>query len=293
MSSPKADCQLERSEKAQGSQNVGEHLVLTCNGSWSPALEKTAQVKAPEGSEYSLWVLNILESEPNHLKAVVTSYGVGQHQNESFEISDGRTSVLTSPLNFTVESVIDPKEQTQGQPPKPFDPFGPFAMGFPLWIWLALGSALLLVAGVIGLSVWWARRRARLKQELEKFMTMLSPFNQFSKDLRANTKRLQGVKNEAEIVDLIKKLDEDFRLFLVRELKVPALQGSNQNVLREIKRSHGVVYEAHQRDLRRILFEFEKAKMANEKVKIDDCQELIILSRQVVDRIYSLRRTLK
>ncbi len=284
---PMAQCQLERAPQAKGPQNVGEHLLLSCQGELGQALQKEAQVKAPEGGDYSLVILQVLETTPQNFKAVVTSYRVGQHQAESFEITDRKVSFLTSAQNFTVETVIDPKDQQQGQPPKPYASVGPFLISYPLWFWLTIAGAFLVISAVIGLVWYRRRRRLRLQAELEKHMTMLSPFSQFSKDARLSVKRMNGLKTDVEAVELVKKLDEDFRLYLIRELKVPALQVANSEVLREIKRRHRGLYEDFQGDLRRLLFEFEKARQGQVVVKLKDCEELLYLSRQVAERIFA------
>jgi hypothetical protein len=285
-----AQCTIERSKTAAGPENVGEHMTLTCLSDFGAALGDNAQVKAADGQDYSLYILKVLNSTPQSFTASATSYRATPHDGETYVITDGKVTFKTSPLSFKIESVVVPKE---GQEPKPYPSYGPFVMSYPLWMWLSIGAAVLLVAFGIFWSIWRRQKRKKLLAELEKFTTMLPAFGQFSKDARMSVKKLGAIRSEGEAAELVKKIDEDFRLYLIRELKVPALQTSNREILREIKRSHPLVFVEYQGDLRRILFELERANRDSKIVQPKDCEELLFLSRKVADNIYAVKRRSK
>jgi len=288
-----ANCQLEPVQKSPTapppaglSINVGDKMLLTCADSFSDAPRADSLnvvADAPE-KEYQLKVLKVLETSSQQVKMVVTSYSVGQYQGQVFKLSDGKISFETSPIAFTVESVVDPKNP----PEKPYPSEGPFRLSFPLWFWLAWAAVLIFVVAVVVLIFYRRRRRARLMAELERYATMLSPYAQYSKDMRSLSRQLASPSNKPN--EMFNKLDEDFRLYLIRELKVPALQVSNRELLGEIRRSHRPVYDGFQSELRRILFELDKGKRDIEKVKVKDCEDLLFLSRRLADSIQSVVR---
>lgn len=289
-----ANCQLESTQKGAPAPaggaglaiTVGDKMLLTCADSFgaAPAADSlNVVVDAPEKA-YQLKVLKVLETSSQQVKVLVTGYVPGRYQDQIFKFSDGKISFETSPIAFTVESIIDPAKP----PEKPFPSEGPFHLSLPLWFWLTWAALAIFIAAIVTLIFLRRRRRARLMAELERYATMLSPYAQYSKDMRQLSRQMNSTGQSA--VDMFKKLDEDFRLYLIRELKVPALQVSDRQLLGEIRRAHRNIYDGYQSELRRILFELEKGRRDIDRVKIKDCEDLLFLSRRLADSIQSVVR---
>jgi len=126
---------------------------------------------------------------------------------------------------------------------------------------------------------------------MDKYTTMLPAFAEYSKDARLLGRQLSASTADTDApannLKLRAKLEESFRLYLIRELRVPALQVSDRELLKEIRRSHKAVFQQCEADLRRFFFELEKIR---ETVTRKDCDDLLTLSRKLADRIYAVAR---
>lgn len=260
---------------------VGDKWLLSCDGNFTSALEAHAQfiIQNPNDA-YQLFALQPKTSTPGHFEWIVTSYRAGEHKDITLSLTDGKTTVTTSPLNFKVESVI------QGQP-QMIPSMGPVEIGYPLWFWLSCGLAILLVLVGTGFVFYRRKLRKKLIEELKQYDTMLSPFNQYSKDARAHLRALSQVRSPEQTKPIMEKIDECFRLYLTRELRIPALRLSPRSLLSEIKKSHRALFKSHLSGLRKVLFELEQLKTNHESVQARDCEELLLLTRRMVESINS------
>ena len=271
---------------------VGEHMTLDCSGPFTGGPSSAANIapaqtlqvvpSSPQDA-YKLQVLNVIQSTSQEVKATVTSYRVGKIDGMSFQLSDGHVAFQTSPISFTVASVADPSHPTQ----KPYGSLGPFRLAYPIWLWIALAVAVFAIIAILVWSFLRGRRRRRLRAEMEKFTTMLPAFAEFSKDARHLTRKLSAAKNETEAPEILSKLEEGFRLYLIRELRVPALQVSDRELMTAFRRSHKAIFRECEADLRRFFFEIEKCRGG---VSLKDCEDLHFLARRLADRIYAIAR---
>jgi hypothetical protein len=167
---------------------------------------------------------------------------------------------------------------------------GPFAISYPLWFWLIWFA---LFACVVGLVSWILYRRSqarRLASEIESFMTMLTPFGQYSRDMRVLSRQIEKIKSDDDKTMVLQKLEAEFRHYLVRELKVPAHSQTDKQILREIRKQHRKIYDQGGADLRRALSELSKANQDQSRLAAKDCEDLFHLSRLVAEKIYNLKR---
>lgn len=136
-------------------------------------------------------------------------------------------------------------------------------------------------------------KRKRLIESLSRFQTAASPYNVYNKDLRQILRRFQATVSANGVdhpKDYLKELDLSFRMYLVRELRVPALDWSNREVMGEIKRRYKNLYFDLEDDLKALFRELEKAKKSEEKLSFVDCEQLRDMSRRLVDQIYKRAR---
>ncbi len=280
-------CQIDLQGRTPDQQlTVGDKFLLICDGAMPAPLKDEAYFQfTDEEQKYTLHILKVQDSLPNNFKLVVTSYKPGDYTGQVLTISDGTTTVKTNELSWRVSSILDPSQE-----PKPFASQGPFIISYPLWLWVALAAIIIAVSTFIGIFVYRKKKRQKLKAQLETYATMLPPFSQFSRDMRAARRIIEYLKSPGHAAEMIKKLDEDFRLYLIRELKVPALQVSDSELLAEIKHENPLVYKKHRKELRRILSEFTNAKADLNRVKVKDCEDLSFLSRQVAEKIHDVKR---
>lgn len=283
-------CQIDlQGRPAEQGLTVGDKFLLSCDGELSAPLKDNVQFQfLDEAQKYTLHVLKVQESMPQSFKLIVTSYKPGEYTNQKLMLSDGVEVVTTNEISWRVGSVLDPNQEPKLEPSQ-----GPFMISYPLWFWLALAALLALIFSFFGFFIYRKKKKKKLKEHLESYATMLPPFSQFSRDMRAARRTLDHLKSGDGAVEIIKKLDEDFKLFLIRELKVPALQFSDAALLKDIKREHPDVYTKYKADLRRILSEFTNAKSDLNRIKIKDCEDLSFLSQQMAEKIHNMKRKLK
>lgn len=285
------NCQLDmQGLPADQPLTVGAPFLLSCDGEMSAPLEKkSAQFVWPdENAKYTLQLLEVRDSTTNHFTLLVTSYRVGEHKDVVAKITDGAITVETSPLQLKVATVIE-----QGDEPTPEPSVGPFYISYPLWFWLSIAGAILIILLTGFFFVHRKRARQKMLEELDKYMTMLPPFSQFSKDLRVFVRDLGMQKADVGPGEMARRLDEIFRLYLVRELRVPAHQATDAEVMREIRRSHRFLFEELRADLHRTLSELSHAKADLSKITLKDCEDLLFLVRGLTEKIQALVRTQK
>lgn len=295
-------CQIDLQGRAPDKGlTVGDPFLLICDGEINremnggmvsqPLQSNTQFIFEVDESKYTLHVLAVKESSPQNVKLLVTSYKPGEYKNQSLKLSDGVTTVITQGVSWKVNSILNPQEKE----PKPFPSEGPFLIHYPLWFWVTLAVVTIFLVGAIWTIFYRRKKQKQLLAELESHMTMLTPFAQFSRDMRLAARLIEASKPDttSRSGELVKKLSDDFRLYLVRELKVPAHKFSDGQILRAIKKNHRHLYDVNRSDIRRVLSEFTKASQDNQKIKSKDCEDLFYLSRTVAEKIYNTKRKAK
>lgn len=299
-SNPVWNCSLAmESGDSVTTMTVGDIVYLTCNGDYFAELKPPFQFhqlvpheeegKAPKKVKYHIHPLEVLAANETDLKLQVTSYRVGSHKDLSLQITtaDGK-KLMTSPMSWEVSSVIkDPKQQ-------PYGPMGPFEMSQPWWYYTSIGVGVVLVVAWLIRLIKKKMDRRRMVEELARHGTALSPFNQLNKDLRKASRKIGFFKSGQltsgigeEVVEAISK---EFKMYLVRQLLVPADQWTTRETLQEIKKYHPKIYFERSADIRRVYAELEKAQRAGEQVTTRDCEQLIEMVRVVSEGITELNR---
>jgi DUF438 domain-containing protein len=79
-------------------------------------------------------------------------------------------------------------------------------------------------------------------------------------------------------------------MFLVREFLIPAIEWKTSSVMSELKGHHRKTYRYAGPQVRKLLVEFDRAKEAGDKNGYEDCEQLIDMSRRVVNQIKKLKK---
>ena len=268
------------------SLTVGTKFGLKCHGdiavSWDQS--KTDVSFPKEEQQYSLAILKVVRQDPNDTQYEVTAYKAGQHAPEYLRVLQGKGSnnergFETSQLNWSVKSVLDPQN-----PQEPFGPIGPWHVSLPIWFFVA---AFLVVALLVYLSVRKLRRmsqRRRMLENLKLHKTALPPLFQFYRDARQLRRRLHTAQDEAELRKISEDLDREFRLFVLRQFEVPAMEWSNRAILEDIRRRHRKTYRAAKDSLRKTLRELGKLK-ARSNVAATDLEQVYRMSMDTVEKL--------
>lgn len=266
---------------------VGSRFGWKCHGDIPVSWDETkAQLAMPkEDGAYTLAILQTLRQDPNDVQYEVTAYKAGEHKPEYLRVLQGKGTANEKGFEvaqpkWAVKSVLDPKNPQQ----QPYGPFGPWNLGIPFWF--VLTAALLLVT-LIFLIVRKTRKmnqRRRMLDDLKLHKTALSPIYQFYRDARQLRRRMHTVKETTDLKKISEDLDREFRLFVLRQFQVPALEWSNRAILDDIRRRHRKTYRASADPLKKTLRELQKLK-AQEKVSAEDLEQMHRMSLDTAEKL--------
>lgn len=285
---PTWNCVVEGSPKDK-QWTVGETFHLKCDGPSVKFLSTDLQFKLPENKDYQLRILETEKQSENSLYLLVTSYNPGNHDFAGLYIADqGEEVAKVEPFVLQVGSVLQ-----QGQEQKPFGPIMAMKLSYPQYLWFVLLGMVL-----VGLfySFFRLRRRVQMKrviEELKQHNTSLGPFNQFNKDFRQLGRQYIFSDDWApeKKQRYIESLDEVFRMYLLREFFVPALDWKSKLVLKTISHQDKKRYGLYGSELQQFINELDRAKTDANKLQVHDCKQLTQMAKKVSQTIWKVRKT--
>jgi hypothetical protein len=287
---PQWNCKIDSPPKDEKGFTVGEVFQWQCDGP-SLTLKEPLKIQLPEKGEYSLVLLKPLKISDNEIRYEATSYRVGNIKFQTLDVIDSEGKGFhTDAVNFKTQSVIDPKN-----PPKePYGPIAPYKMEWPVWIFFC---AVIFVAVLVVWLLVFVRRRLQkriLEQNIKKFQTPLGSYHQFGKDLRGLKRKFVFSEHQAwtpeQTSEFLQKLEESFRLFVLREFTVPATTWSVSPILREVKRKDPSGFDKYKNALVKAFRELERARGNIASLKNEDCEQIAQISWQAVDLIWKTKR---
>lgn len=291
---PQWECVRETEPKDAKGFTVGEVFQIKCTGT-SLELVEPLKIINPEKMEYSLVYLKTLNKSENELTFLATSYASRTISHPFLHVSDANGGgFISQRFELRSQSVLDPK---QPPPQGPFGPIQPMAMSWPYWIFFA---ALLILAVFVGWILIYFRRtlqRKNLEKNIRKFQSPLGSYHQFSKDLRLLKRGVifsdKGEWNEAQTQSFLTKLDEIFRMFVLREYTVPALSWSSSQIAKHVSQKNKMGYAHFKADFLKAFKELERAKVQVKDLKPQDCEQLAKLCAHAVDTMWKYKKAVK
>ena len=268
------------------SLTVGSKFGLRCHGdiavNWDQGLPHLA-FKTPE-EQYTLVILQSTQQDPTDVQYIVTAYKTGEHKPEYIRILQGAAGqekgFEANGLTWTARSVIDPKQQQ----PQPYGPLGPWRLSLPLWFTITVVAALLVLAYVIFRRVRRHLQRRRMLEDLKRHQTALQPLHQFYRDARNLRRRMNAVKDGAELKAISADLDREFRLYVLRRFQIPTLDWSNGEILQDLRRRHQQTYRAGGEALKRTLRELTKLN-SRSAIDLKDVEQMHRMSLDAAERL--------
>lgn len=270
---------------------VGSKFVLSCQGDiavkWGEGLPRVSfgEGEKAKAGQFTLQVLKVIRQDPQAADFIVTSYKAGEHAPEFFRILSGDSGFEAVNAKWKVQSVIKAEQQP---PPQPYPSFGPWNLSLPVWFWALL---LILLAGAavsVFVRVRKARQRRRMLEGLKLHRTALAPIHQYYKDSRKLRNRMNQVKTAEEFGPLAQDLNKEFRLYVLREFEVPALEWSNRAILGDLSRRHRAVYRKAGEPLKKTLRELERLQ-SQKNLSLQDLEQMHRMSLDTAERLESAR----
>lgn len=256
-----------------GSLTVGQRYQLNCKGDIPLEWPKEGywHVTTPRADQkYALQILRPLEVNSQSVRLEVTSYNTGQLEMDYLRIFKGDVGFEITKPNWKVATVI---QQTQ-EPTKPFESIGPYALGFPMWILFSMGAALAVLLVIVIRSVRKWNQRRRLREELRLHRTALSPLHQYYRDARNLKRKLDNAKSQDDLRGFVDGLNKEFKLYFVRKFEIPALDWSDRQTVREVRKCRkGRRIDSEIESLKTSLRELHKLK-SRQDLKAKDLDQL-------------------
>lgn len=257
--------------------SVGSLYTLSCADASGQALlgneafeQKPHIMFEHEHMAYALVILRQTVNTAHKAEFVVTSYVPDVYKNVNFKVTDGFTSFYAEDLSWQVKSVLPPNK-----PAQPYGPLGPFAIGWPGWLWPSV--AILVVACVSALFYWFYKKH-KWRVWMNKIKlpsTNLSPSDQFYKDLRLALSQQAQLDAKQQTSEFTSALSQVLRHFLVRRYKIPAVYQNVPQMLKSLKKQ---VPRDKLKSLARIFVQLQKAQQPDTQTQ----QQLAHMLRQWV-----------
>lgn len=270
------------SAPALNALTVGSKFTLNCHGDlavpWAKGQPVTPVFPQKEQA-YSLAILETSRLEENDVTFVVTGYKAGKHEPEYIRFVQGDKGFEFVKPKWQIQSVLK-----QGEQPQPYPPFGPWALSLPIWIMVAALIALLLILYFAIRTIRRRGQRRRMLDELKLHRTALSPLHQFYRDSRLLRRKIHNAKTVEDLKKISEELDREFRLYVLRQFQIPALDWSDGEILRDLKKRHRRVYRQSSESLKRTLRELSRMR-GRDQILLHDVEQLHRMSLDVVERL--------
>lgn len=284
---------LDNQSKEVKDITVGQKVGLICQGdALKEVLEQPLSIlELNEEDKYKAKVLETRSVGIDRADLVATSYKPGDHSKAKLALKGKNGQVQIQIDGLSVKTVIEQKPGLMQQPQqqKPYGVVMPIEQQLPTWyyiFWTVL--ALAILGFIIRKSMKFYQRR-QLLENMEQFKSALGAYGQFNKDIRHRYKVISVTKAEnlttEKAHEFLAKIKEDFDMYLVRELTIPAHIWGRKEIIGEVKKRHPKLYKKHGTALIKILQELEKSLNAKQ-LGLKDCEQMVEMARKVSGSIH-------
>lgn len=261
---------------------VGAKFALSCKGDIAVEWNKEGGLRAefPKKEEaYTLHILKVEKLDGSSAEFIVTGYKPGKHSPEYVRVMQGSQGFEFAKPTWEIQSVL-PKDQQ----PQPAPPFGPWNLTIPYWIFGALFIAIALIGFIVVRKLRRVTQRRRALEEMALHKTPLSPVHQFYRDSRVLRRRLNGAGSAEELRTISSELNRDFRLYVLRQFQIPALEWSDRAIVDDLRKRHRLVHREAAEPLSKTLRELTRI-VTQPKPLLPDVDQLHRMSLDTVERI--------
>jgi hypothetical protein len=287
---PQWQCEVGSQPKDAKGFTVGELFTIDCQGTAMP-LKAPLKIELPEKDHHVVVLVKPLAVTEGKISYEATSYRVGEFSLPylDFVDADGR-GFISNPMKFKTVSVIDPKNPPQS----PYGPIQPMRMEYPAWLWFSLAVGFLVL--VAWFLIFFRRRiqRKNLEKNIKRFQSPMGSYHQFSKDVRTLKRNVvfspKAQWLEMQKQDYLQKLEEAYRLFILREYIVPADRWPTKMVLKHMKRKDKTHYDKYAGAAIKAFHELERARTQAENISPMDVEQITGICSQAVESMWKSRR---
>lgn len=302
------NCQVEVPNIANsGASNVGSQLTvgdvffLICR--WpaaasslkepaaAPLLKEPLELRLDKQDQYKLDLIRFTPKDSQEFQLMVRSLKPGKHQLNAVQLVDANSSVVLNPIQFEVQSILNPNEKTE-----PYGPMGPISLGYPLLLWVIAASVLLMAVSILSVLMW---RRWRVRKWMQQ-MGFEKSTQQASTEFYFQVRRLSRKTENPEM--LFAELQKSVLFYLGRQFQLPTYFLAPRKILSFIEKDLRRFMDDDQRaqeahlektikELRSFFAEASRIKKGLQ-LSMSDFQQLLSQARHIVDGIEIWKRNL-
>lgn len=284
---PEWSCKLESTPQT-GEFTVGEIAQISCSGDKPVDFGKgNIAIHYPDDYMFALHMYDLVSVKSNEIVFKAVSYRVGKWDLSHMSLSeDGQDKLKLNGLVYPVKTVQDPQNPRK----EPFGPADPFFLSWPKYVYIAGGVFVALIVGMILLLITKNIRRKSWERKVAKHDTAMQPYHQFQKDLRIIRREFdfsaQKKWSTEDINKYLDNLNQSFKLFILREFRVPALDWKQRSLFSEMKKKRKRRFYVYEKKLSQAFTELDRAQKHPEKLKNEDCQKLMMLCRDTSTEVW-------
>ena len=220
------ECQVHRSADQQlegfSDLTVGEVFGLSCRGETVDNLQAEAvKLALPEESPFDYKILEIKKMAADGGEFLMTTYRAPSEGLGPLTLTDGHQQWELQIEPITVASVLP---QDSAEPPLPYGPYGPFVLGWPLWLLLFAIPLILLVVWPTVILIKRVQRSRRIREVLAATKGTLTPLENFHKAQRQIVKGLHvfNMGEPEQKKEGLSKIRSTFARYLLQEFRALA-----------------------------------------------------------------------
>ena len=274
---------------------VGVPFYYRCQGEWS--LSEKVELRVEAEKKYALRVLNIKKQSADLVELELVSYQPGKHLFENLQLVDTEKSVIIGKLEFETKTVQDPQKPAE-------QPLGPIStIGIPIPLIFVILVLFLLCLGVfLAIRPFWLKRKYKkwLRQlpelrapneEMEIYKGLrkikVSHFDrslsqksvdpqilgktssdQFAYSENQSMNQSGGGIDDDSRTEL-KKIEDQFLVYVSRRWQLPAQKLSHRKVLRMIRTKDPSGFKKFGEKIEQLLVELNRSKKMSQVADAD------------------------
>lgn len=270
---------------------VGREFLLVCDGEFPKdfELEKLHFQLSPE-QQYQIKLLNFELRSGSKADLKVTAYQTGTIKFKELTLTDGVKQAILGPLEYTVASVLPPKDpQNSEAPPEAYGAVGPATVQVPMLYWSILMAVIACLLLLLLTKIYRFIQRRNLLARLKEYDSAQTPIAQFHQSLRGlqrTNESFFGGKTTTPVLEAALTRSRDvFFLYLTRRFQVPAMEWGEKLILRDLKQYHPKMFKECSGDLKKLFNEFSKGFEDTQKLTETDIKNIVVSSRLLAEKM--------
>lgn len=265
---------------------AGQSFYLNCeSGEALPNINsKSAELRVDEAQKDTIKLVQLSQKSERLVQLKVVSFEAGQHKVENALVVDAENSIIISPFQFTVSSVLDPKNPPKG----PNGPLG-VELSWPAIYFIGILIFIILCLIPIVYKLLLFRKRRKLMTAVRNQQIGLNPAQNYFKTVRKIMRRIatESTQVEPQFSNVMAELMDSWLLFLAAKTSVPTAGWGYRRFKKELSKKISAEDLKLIRNSWKELQFWSGASVQSKKMTGSQAESVLKSASNVVDRIDS------